>query len=225
MLRDENERSWARPPSIPTGSSRVDVPTDQLGHPGPGRLSASLEGSTLLAPPISHAIERHARVELVVATPEPGGVPEDGIAIEVETRSSRGPVPTGSVEATVSNHSVGASPVRTGRAALLVTFASTRNLIAPAQFATWPTRLGGSRARLSPVGVAVRRRASGGGTRDLPRARSGGLDDARRLAAAPRMCRPRSKKKSSPAWTNTRSKSFATKRSDEGVVRPRRRCP
>jgi hypothetical protein len=110
----------------PDGLVRIEVPTEALGGPGPGELSASLEGSPITAPTISHAIERHARVDLELATPEPGGSPEDGIPIEVRAHSRGGPVNAGSIEATIDGHSVGAAAMRAGRAIVVPTFALTR---------------------------------------------------------------------------------------------------
>jgi hypothetical protein len=130
-VRDENGRVLGTGPVGPDGLVRIDVPTDKLGDPGPGELSATLEGAPLPARPVSHRIERHARAELALVGPEPAGVPEDGIPFEVGVRSSRGPVATGSVEATIGDRTVGAAKIRAGRAALVATFAGTRETSVP----------------------------------------------------------------------------------------------
>jgi hypothetical protein len=131
VLRDENARIVGAGPVGPDGLVRIDVPTESLGEPGPGALSASLEGAPFPSEATSHRIERHAKVELTLASPEPRGVPEDGISFEVNARSSRGPVGTGSVEATIGDRTVGAAKIRGGRAALVATFASTREASVP----------------------------------------------------------------------------------------------
>ena len=89
-----------------------------------GELRATLEGAAR-GPALSaiQVVERHARVELEVATPNPEGVPEDGIALAVVARSSRGPVTSGAVEATLNNATVGAADLHDGKAALTATFA------------------------------------------------------------------------------------------------------
>jgi hypothetical protein len=126
VLRDEKGRALGDAPVDPDGLVRIDVPTEKLGDPGPGVLTASLEGTTLAARPISHAIERHARVDLALSGTSLRGVPEDGIDIAVLARSSRGPVAAGAVEVVLGDHPVGAAPIRGGHAALVATFASTR---------------------------------------------------------------------------------------------------
>jgi hypothetical protein len=130
-LRDERGQVLGAGPVGPDGLVRIDVPTDKLGDPGPGELSATLEGAPFPARSASHRIERHAKAELAPAGPEPEGVPEDGISFEVSVRSSRGPVGTGSVEAIVGDRTVGAARVRAGRASLVATFASTREATVP----------------------------------------------------------------------------------------------
>jgi hypothetical protein len=105
---------------------RIDLAAEHLGRPGPGELSASLETPSVVAATISHAIERHARVDLELVTAEPRGFSDDGIPVEVRARSAGGPVNAGSIEATVDDHSVGAAPVRAGRATVVPAFASPR---------------------------------------------------------------------------------------------------
>jgi len=127
-LRDEKKRPLGGAEVDPDGLVRIDVPTEHLASPGPGELSATLEGAPITAPTISHPIERHARVDLELANPEPRGSPEDGIPIEVRAHSAGGPVNVGSIEATIDDHSVGAAPIRAGRATIVPTFASTRGI-------------------------------------------------------------------------------------------------
>ena len=126
VLKDEKERVLGSADVDPDGLVRIDVPTDKLGDPGPGELSAALEGTPLVAQHVSHAIERHARVDLALVSPNPRGTPEDGIPIGLRVRSSRGWVAAGSVEATMGQRSIGAAAVRAGHAGLVATFASTR---------------------------------------------------------------------------------------------------
>src|SRR5205085_1438352 len=81
-LRDEKNRTLGGGDVDGDGLVRIDVPTEQLGTAGPGELFAALEGASVVAASISHAIERHARVDLELMSPEPRGVSDDGIAIE-----------------------------------------------------------------------------------------------------------------------------------------------
>jgi hypothetical protein len=132
VLKDERDRVLGAGKVDPDGLVRIDLPTEALADPGPGRISANLEGSSLLTQTISHAIERHARVDLKLAAPDPHGVPDDGIPVEVVARCARGSIASGSVEATIAGQTVGAASVRSGRAALVATFAGTRERIVPA---------------------------------------------------------------------------------------------
>jgi hypothetical protein len=138
LLRDENGHVLGKGGVDPDGLVRIDVPTERMGGPGPGELSAVVEGTNLLATSASHVIERHAKVELALAGPEPSGVAEDGIAIAVTARSSRGTIDAGSVEATVGDRTVGAAPVRAGRATILATFAAARETSASASIRFLP---------------------------------------------------------------------------------------
>jgi hypothetical protein len=156
VLRDENKRVVGTGPVGPDGLVRIDVPTERLGDPGRGELSAELEGAPFAARPTSHPIERHAKVELALTGPEPQGTPEDGISFEVSARSARGPVGTGSVEATIGDRTVGAAKVRAGRAALVATFASSRETSVPASIHYLPDAPWWEPGPELYVGVAVR---------------------------------------------------------------------
>jgi hypothetical protein len=138
VLRDESGHVLGAGAVDPDGLVRIDVPTERMGGPGPGELSAVVEGTNLLATTASHVIERHARVELSLGGPEPSGVAEDGIPIAIIARSSRSTIDAGSVEATVGERTVGAAPVRSGRATIVATFASSRDASVPASIRFLP---------------------------------------------------------------------------------------
>ena len=123
-LQDETGHALGHAEVDPDGRCRIEVRTADLGTPGLGELRATLEGAAR-GPALSaiQVVERHARVELEIVTPNPDGVPEDGIALAVVARSSRGPVTSGAVEATLNNATVGAAELHDGKAALTATFA------------------------------------------------------------------------------------------------------
>jgi hypothetical protein len=109
-----------------TGRAHFVVPSTKLGPPGRGELRVSFAGDDESArSSYAEAIERHARVDL-----EPRGtftspqVPEDGVSLVVDVRSSAGPVGEGAVEARVGDVLVGASRVEQGTARLTLTFSS-----------------------------------------------------------------------------------------------------
>jgi hypothetical protein len=125
-LSDEKGRALGSADVDPDGLSRIDVPTADLEGPGLGELHANLEGAPLGVPEVVRSVERHARVELAIEDQEPGGVPEDGIVVAVRARSSRGPASGGSVEAKLGDRTVGAAPVREGKANVAMTFGTMR---------------------------------------------------------------------------------------------------
>src|SRR5262249_18269071 len=66
VLKDDKQRLLGQGSVGGDGLVRVEVPTERLDEPGPGWLLATLEGA--LAQPVSHTIERHATVQLSLAT-------------------------------------------------------------------------------------------------------------------------------------------------------------
>lgn len=111
------------------GRARFSLATEQLGPPGRGELRLSFAGDTDTVPAVHiEEIERHVAVRLRVPALDGGetsiGVPEDGMTIEAEVDSSRGPVGEGVVEARLANVVVGAARVDHGRARLDFAFSS-----------------------------------------------------------------------------------------------------
>jgi hypothetical protein len=127
LLTDERGHALGGADVDPDGLARVEVRTDDLAGPGTGQLSATLEGASVAGPAISHAIERHARVELEPEDANPQGVPEDGIPIAVRASSSRGTVNSGAVEVGVGQRSVGAEVLRNGKTVVVATFGSAES--------------------------------------------------------------------------------------------------
>jgi hypothetical protein len=69
---------------------------------------------------------RRAQVSLSLAHPLEPADPEEGIAVDVEVGSSRGPVSEGVIEALRGTESVGAGAVADGQARVIVAFAADR---------------------------------------------------------------------------------------------------
>ena len=106
-----------------SGRARLRVDATKLGAPGPGMLRLRYAGNASNADCMHTAsFNRSARVTLAPAELVVGGAPEDGIAIPIIANTKAGPVMSGSIEATIGDRSVGAAPVRSGRADLLVSF-------------------------------------------------------------------------------------------------------
>jgi hypothetical protein len=151
-LSDENGHALGSADVDPDGLSRVEVSTADLAGPGPGELHATLEGASVGGAEVVRAVERHARVALSLEDQKPGGVPEDGIAVAVRARSSRGPASTGSLEATLGDRTVGAARVSDGKASVVMTFGSTR----AASVTTWIHYLPDAPWWESPAPLAVK---------------------------------------------------------------------
>jgi hypothetical protein len=135
-LRDERQKVLGAAAADEDGHARVEVRTEDLAGPGNGFLAAAIDNVPLSA--TTHAIERHARVDLDLDDPRPTGYPDDGIAITVRVRSVRGDVPTGVVEVTVGDQPVGAARVQAGKATVLARFGAGRAKMATAQLRYLP---------------------------------------------------------------------------------------
>lgn len=112
-----------------SGYARFSLVTATAGPPGPGELRVAFTGDADTAfATHATAIERHVQVVLGVPSVERGtlapAVTEDGVPLIVEVRSSAGPVTEGMVEARIGDTVVGAGPVESGLAKVVVTFAS-----------------------------------------------------------------------------------------------------
>jgi hypothetical protein len=130
-LRDEKDKVLGAAAAGDDGYARIEVRTESLAGPGAGALSAALDN--VRESTITHAIERHARVDLDAESPRVEGYPDDGIAIAVRAKSIRGDVPTGVVEVTIGDQPVGAARVQAGRATVVARFGAGRARTVTAQ--------------------------------------------------------------------------------------------
>ncbi len=125
-LSSETGTELARESTNTSGRARFVVPTARLGPPGKGELRLMFVGDSDTSPADARAeVDRIAPVELSLASPIPEGATDEGVpaVIDVSTAAS-GPVPEGSVEARLGDVVVGMAPVTSGRARVLLTFAS-----------------------------------------------------------------------------------------------------
>lgn len=132
------------------GRATFEVTGAALGGPGRGALVVSFAGDADTMPSEHVApVQRNARV-LLSPPAESSGVPEDGVGLEVSARTQWGDVPSGTVEALLGDVAVGASPVSSGRAAVIATFATPST-----QTATITLRYLPDRPWYVPAGDAV----------------------------------------------------------------------
>ncbi|HEY6559615.1 MAG TPA: carboxypeptidase-like regulatory domain-containing protein [Polyangiaceae bacterium] len=120
---DRGSRSLGTAAVRPGERAQFEVPSSQLGRPGPGRFTARYAGSKAI-----HGAERSAvvqktlRVTLSVAGPVPSADPSDGLEIEIAVGSAQGAVDGGLVEARRGSDSVGTGSVNAGAARVLALF-------------------------------------------------------------------------------------------------------
>jgi hypothetical protein len=105
--------------------ARFQVESAKLGMPGPATLQVRFAGSqTLGSSEHSAVVERTARVELHLPNPLPLIDASDGVALDVRVGSRVGPVPGGSLEASIGDQSVGTAAVTAGQVQVLADFES-----------------------------------------------------------------------------------------------------
>jgi hypothetical protein len=128
VLTGENGQDLASTLSDASGSAHFDFPSTALDGPGMGNLTASFSGTDDLAAAHTTAtITRSVRVRLTAREDEVRGDPSRGLTVQVRADSSRGPVPTGAVEATLDHEVVGAGAVVDGSADVVLTYRPTRD--------------------------------------------------------------------------------------------------
>lgn len=124
VLEDERGTRIADAWTGGDGRARFDVKTASLAGPGQGELRLRFDGAPGLAKATaSLPVVRRAEARLALAAPPSSSDPEDGVPIDVEVTSSRGPVSEGVVEALRGVDSVGAAKVDDGRALVVASFA------------------------------------------------------------------------------------------------------
>lgn len=128
VLEDERGQRLGEAATGGDGRARFEVKTEQLAGPGPGELRMRFEGSAALAKAAAtQPVVRRADVTLTLTHPIETADPEDGVAIDLEVGSSRGPVSDGVVEARRGGDSIGAGPVSNGKARVIAGFSEGRS--------------------------------------------------------------------------------------------------
>jgi hypothetical protein len=131
VLEDERGTVLAETRTGGDGRARFEIPTKGLAGPGPGELRLKFAGGDALSKATSvQPIVRQVEAKLALAeTPE--GSSDEDVAIEVAVTSSRGPISGGVVEAVRDGTSVGAGPVKDGRARVLAAIGTERSTTVP----------------------------------------------------------------------------------------------
>ncbi len=131
VLEDEHGKRLGEAQTGGDGRARFELSTAALDGPGAGELRLRFEGTgTLAKAAVTQAVIRRAEVSLALAHPLEAADPDEGLVIDVDVTTSRGPVSGGVVEALRGGESVGAAPVEAGRAKVIAAFAA-RAGIAP----------------------------------------------------------------------------------------------
>lgn len=131
ILEDERGTVLAETKTGGDGRARFEVPTKGLEGPGPGELRLRFAGNDVLSKAtVTQPIVRQVEARLAIAE-APEGASDEDIAIEVEVTSSRGPIAGGVVEALRDGASVGAGPVKDGRAKVLAAIGTERSTTIP----------------------------------------------------------------------------------------------
>ncbi|WP_233562599.1 carboxypeptidase-like regulatory domain-containing protein [Sorangium cellulosum] len=126
-LEDERGAKLAEAPTGGDGRARFEFATESLGGAGQGALRARFDGTDVLAKAsVSHGVVRYAQVTLALSRPVEPARAEDGVPIDVDVRSSRGPVEGGVVEALRAGEPVGAASVISGKARVIAAFTAER---------------------------------------------------------------------------------------------------
>lgn len=125
-LGDERGGTLGAATTDASGEARFEVPSGELGPPGPGELRLDFAGGDALsAAHLVRRIERRATARLhpAVEAVEAAQAGES-VSIDVDVVWTGGKVPSGAVEGTRGGRSVGAAAVRDGRATVVVTLTS-----------------------------------------------------------------------------------------------------
>ncbi|WP_437281822.1 carboxypeptidase regulatory-like domain-containing protein [Sorangium sp. So ce375] len=132
VLEDERGAQLAEAPTGGDGRARFELPTERLDGAGQGMLRARFDGTATLAKAIvSQGVVRYAQVTLELSRPVEPTRAEDGVPIDLEVRSSRGPVEGGVVEALRAGEPVGAAAVTDGKARVIAAFTAEREGTVP----------------------------------------------------------------------------------------------
>lgn len=130
VLADERGRTIGEAITGGDGRARFEVKTADLDVPGKGELTLRFDGAPPLAKAVAtQPITRRAEVSLALAHPIARADAEDGVPIDLDVTTRRGPVGSGAVEvrriAGVSGvENVGAGAVAEGHAHAVAAFAA-----------------------------------------------------------------------------------------------------
>ncbi|KYF74011.1 hypothetical protein BE17_03435, partial [Sorangium cellulosum] len=132
VLEDERGAKVAEALTGGDGRARIELATEGLDGAGQGVLRARFDGNDQLAKAsVSQGVVRYAQVTLALPHPVEPARAEDGVPIDVDVRSSRGPVEGGVVEALRAGEPVGAAPVSSGKARVIAAFTAEREGTVP----------------------------------------------------------------------------------------------
>lgn len=127
VLEDELGKKIGEGTTGGDGRIRFELPTNAFAGPGAGELRLRFDGTTTLAKATtSQPIVRRADVALTLEHPIDVADPDDGVPIDVDVKTLRGPVTDGVVEALRGEESVGAGEVKDGKAHVIATFSFER---------------------------------------------------------------------------------------------------
>lgn len=131
VLEDERGTVLAEAKTGGDGRARFEIPTKDLAGPGAGELRLRFAGSDVLSKAAAaQPVVRQVEAKLALAQAPEGSSDED-IAIDVDVTSSRGLVDGGVVEAVRDGASVGAGPVKDGKARVIAAIGSERSEMVP----------------------------------------------------------------------------------------------
>ncbi|AUX22118.1 hypothetical protein SOCEGT47_026190 [Sorangium cellulosum] len=131
-IEDERGVKLAEAATGGDGRARFELDTGRLDRPGRGVLRARFDGgATLAKASVTQAIVRHAQVTLALSRPLAPARAQEGVPIDVEVSSSRGPVDDGVVEALRAGEPVGAAAVTSGKARVIAAFTAEREGTVP----------------------------------------------------------------------------------------------
>ncbi|WP_437759186.1 carboxypeptidase regulatory-like domain-containing protein [Sorangium sp. So ce1389] len=132
VLEDERGAKLAEALTGGDGRARFELATEGLDGAGQGVLRARFDGNDQLAKAsVSQGVVRYAQVTLALPHPVEPARAEDGVPIDVDVRSSRGPVEGGVVEALRAGEPVGAAAVSSGKARVIAAFTAEREGTVP----------------------------------------------------------------------------------------------
>ncbi|OQB17291.1 MAG: hypothetical protein BWY17_01065 [Deltaproteobacteria bacterium ADurb.Bin207] len=122
-LKTEDGSTLATEKTDDSGLVHFDVASAAMAPPGIGALTIAFAGSDHFTPAqATTSVTRSVRVALNTDTQIIRGDPSRGLALQVHALSSRGPVPSGTIEANLNGQVIGTGTVMNGAADVSLTF-------------------------------------------------------------------------------------------------------